>query len=166
MGRVKPEKWERFAQEYSVDHNAAQAAIRAGYAASNAKQQGYELLRQPRVMSLVAKHDKEKAEALGIDGQWVLAQAVDTYWAARTGAPKVDRHGEAIVVDGATIYEWQGHVAVKSLELIAKLSGLMAPKRAEIDHRIVFRLELDTPLDEVGVGEGYDMPIPVLEAGD
>ena len=37
-------KHKRFAEEYSVDHNATAAAIRAGYAESRARQTGSEML--------------------------------------------------------------------------------------------------------------------------
>ncbi len=37
-------KQQRFAEEYVVDHNATQAAIRAGYSERTAKQQGHRLL--------------------------------------------------------------------------------------------------------------------------
>jgi phage terminase small subunit len=44
-----PPKQQRFVEEYLVDLNAAQAAIRSGYSARNAKQIGSNLLGKPRV---------------------------------------------------------------------------------------------------------------------
>jgi phage terminase small subunit len=44
MARQLTDKQERFAEEYVVDFNATQAAIRAGYSAKTARQQGQRML--------------------------------------------------------------------------------------------------------------------------
>lgn len=49
-------KQRRFADEYVVDLNATQAAIRAGYSARTAAQQGHELLRKPEIAALISEH--------------------------------------------------------------------------------------------------------------
>ncbi len=46
-------KQKRFAEEYVVDHNATQAAIRAGYSERTAKQQGSRLLTKVDVIEAV-----------------------------------------------------------------------------------------------------------------
>lgn len=53
---LSPKRW-RFVQEYLKDLNATQAAVRAGYAAKRADQQGYQLLSDSEVKAVV---DKEK----------------------------------------------------------------------------------------------------------
>jgi phage terminase small subunit len=45
------DKQQRFCQEYIVDMNATEAAVRAGYSAHTAKQQGHRLLKYPCVQS-------------------------------------------------------------------------------------------------------------------
>ncbi|AUQ97905.1 terminase small subunit [Phaeobacter inhibens] len=47
------EKQKRFAEEYLIDLNATQAAIRAGYSERTAEQQGYQLLQKTSVMEAV-----------------------------------------------------------------------------------------------------------------
>lgn len=44
----------RFVEEYLVDLNAAQAAIRAGYSRKTAREQGCQLLRTPEIAAAVA----------------------------------------------------------------------------------------------------------------
>ena len=44
MPELSNAKWERFVQEYLVDMNGAQAAIRAGFAVGGAKERAYQLL--------------------------------------------------------------------------------------------------------------------------
>lgn len=46
-------KQERFAEEYLVDLNATQAAIRAGYSERTAKYTGFELIRKPHVAAAI-----------------------------------------------------------------------------------------------------------------
>lgn len=65
---------QRFVQEYSVDHNATQAAIRAGYSEKTAYQQGHMLLKHPEIRSQLAEHEQTVAERLGITLEWVLDQ--------------------------------------------------------------------------------------------
>lgn len=55
-------KQQRFVQEYLQDHNGAQAAIRAGYSESTARQQGSRLLTDPRVLAAVRAGQKKVAK--------------------------------------------------------------------------------------------------------
>ena len=48
-------KQERFVQEYLIDLNASQAAIRAGYSKDTATQMGYENLTKPYIQDAVQK---------------------------------------------------------------------------------------------------------------
>ena len=47
------EKQQRFVEEYLIDLNATQAAIRAGYSAKTADQQGSRMLANVKVQQLV-----------------------------------------------------------------------------------------------------------------
>ena len=47
-------KQERFAEEYVVDHNATQAAIRAGYSEKTAYSIGWENLKKPEIAAVIA----------------------------------------------------------------------------------------------------------------
>ncbi len=47
-------KQQRFAEEYVVDHNATQAAIRAGYSEKTAYSIGHENLKKPEIAAAIA----------------------------------------------------------------------------------------------------------------
>ncbi len=47
-------KQQRFVEEYLVDHNATQAAIRAGYSPKTAYSIGWENLRKPEIAAAIA----------------------------------------------------------------------------------------------------------------
>jgi phage terminase small subunit len=62
----------RFVDEYLVDLNGTQAAIRAGYAEKSASVEGARLLANAKVASLVAERFAARSEKTGIDAEWVL----------------------------------------------------------------------------------------------
>ncbi len=72
-------KQERFVDEYLVDLNATQAAIRAGYSKNSARQIGDENLSKPVIAAAVAEAKRERSEATRIDAEWVLRQAVELH---------------------------------------------------------------------------------------
>lgn len=63
MGKLTP-KQKRFCDEYLVDLNATQAAIRAGYSKKTARQIGEENLSKPVIRSFIDKRLAEKESSL------------------------------------------------------------------------------------------------------
>ena len=59
----------RFVENYLIDLNATQAAIRAGYSRKTASEVGYEYLRKPQIAEAVAKAKRERSEATTIDAE-------------------------------------------------------------------------------------------------
>jgi phage terminase small subunit len=59
-------KRERFIEEYLVDLNATQAALRAGYAASGAQQEGARLLANPEIAAAIDKRREKVSEKTGL----------------------------------------------------------------------------------------------------
>jgi phage terminase small subunit len=68
------EKQKRFVEEYMIDLNATQAAIRAGYSVKSASDLGAQLLRKPRVAAAVARARAEQAKRTGIEADRVLRE--------------------------------------------------------------------------------------------
>ena len=67
-------KQERFVQEYLVDLNATQAAIRAGYSEKRADQTGYENLRKPEIQKRIQALKDKTADKLEITAERVLQE--------------------------------------------------------------------------------------------
>ena len=63
-----------FAQEYVLDHNATQAAIRAGYAKRGAAVTGSRLIRKPNVEYWIAEAQELKARSRNITVERVLEE--------------------------------------------------------------------------------------------
>jgi phage terminase small subunit len=65
-------KQARFVQEYLIDLNAAQAAIRAGYSAKTARVIGHENLTKPGIAAAIEKAMVERAERTRLTGDMVV----------------------------------------------------------------------------------------------
>lgn len=67
-------KQKRFVEEYLIDLNATQAAIRAGYSPDTAKSIGSENLSKPDISAAVAKAMAERSKRTGINQDRVLQE--------------------------------------------------------------------------------------------
>lgn len=67
-------KQQRFVAEYLKDLNATQAAIRAGYSAKTAEQQGYQLLQKTSVAEAVAEGQRQHTHEAGVTAQKVIGE--------------------------------------------------------------------------------------------
>ena len=65
-------KQHRFVDEYLVDLNATQAAIRAGYSEKTAEQQGYQLLQKTSVSEAITEGRAKLSEQTGLGAEWVI----------------------------------------------------------------------------------------------
>lgn len=68
------DKQKRFCEEYLIDLNATQAAIRAGYSKSSAKEIASENLTKPNIQQYLSNRQKELQEATGITQKRVLEE--------------------------------------------------------------------------------------------
>lgn len=71
-------KQARFIEEYTLDYNATQAAIRAGYSEHTAHAIGRENLHKPAIKDAVDKHLREKTQKIDITVEEILK---DLLWA-------------------------------------------------------------------------------------
>ncbi len=67
------EKRQRFVDEYLIDMNASQAAIRAGYSCHRANQRGYFLVTNGDIKKEIDRKMTEKAEKLDISREKILS---------------------------------------------------------------------------------------------
>lgn len=68
---------QRFVDEYIVDLNGTEAAIRAGYSAKSARAQASQLLALPDVQAAVTEAQASRRERTKIDADWVLRRLAD-----------------------------------------------------------------------------------------
>lgn len=107
-------KQQRFIEEYTVDWNATQAAIRAGYSKKTASETGYENLRKPQIAEAIA--ERVRAKTLTADQLLKMQSEIATldiskYMVSYGATAAIDV--EAMIADG------QGH-HIKGIKYTAK----------------------------------------------
>lgn len=75
MANLTP-KQQRFVEEYLIDLNATQAAIRAGYSEKTANEQGSRLLANVSISEAIAEAQAKRSERTKIDADYVLQRLV------------------------------------------------------------------------------------------
>ncbi len=68
------EKQQRFVDEYLIDLNATQAAVRAGYSVKTADKQGYQLLEKTRVSEAISEKMAERSRRIGVNQDRVVQE--------------------------------------------------------------------------------------------
>jgi phage terminase small subunit len=74
LPKALTDKQEAFVQEYLVDLNATQAAIRAGYSENSAKQIGHELMGKAEIQEALASAMKARADRLEVKADDILRE--------------------------------------------------------------------------------------------
>lgn len=120
-----------FCQEYIVDLNAKQAAIRAGYSPKCAQEQGSRLLSYDKVNEAISILQAERVKRTEIDADWVLQQAKELHLRCMQDiAPVMVREGkemvQAIDEEGRKVFKFNAGGAAKALELVGKHINIQA----------------------------------------
>jgi len=71
------DKQAMFCEEYLVDLNATQAAIRAGYSENSAQIIGFENLSKPIIQEYIQEHMDKRSTKLGITAEYVLNNIIE-----------------------------------------------------------------------------------------
>lgn len=150
------DRQQRFVEEYLIDLNATQAAIRAGFSAKTAEQLGYQLLQKPSVAEAVAAAKAERSRRVGLtadrvleelaaigfarlgdyvrwDGERVILEesgSVDTRAVAEVGS-QVSKYGVNLKI--------KMHDKVSTLKLLGQHIGMFADRlehSGKIDHTV------------------------------
>ena len=76
MANLTP-KQQRFVEEYLIDLNATQAAIRSGYSEKTARDIGCENLAKPNIAKAIEEAQSKRTEQTQIDAAYVLKRLVE-----------------------------------------------------------------------------------------
>jgi len=93
-------KQQRFCDEYLIDLNATQAAIRAGYSRKTAEQLAYQLLQKTSVQNHIAELQKKREKRTEITQDSVLRELALIAFAKASDYAKVVEKDAMIEVDG------------------------------------------------------------------
>ncbi len=129
---------ERFVDEYLVDLNGTQAAIRAGYSVKAAHVEGSRLLTNAKVAAAIAVAKEARTEETKIDAEYVLRklhqiierclQEVEPALHSKTRLPMKDK-------DGNALFTFNAAGANQALALLGKHTAVAAfEERVHHDH--------------------------------
>lgn len=182
-------KQRAFIDEWFIDRNATQAAIRVGYKGNRISTTASELMRQPLIQKEIARREKELALHFS-DRCWAAVEQL-FYCITREGTDFIDENGKIITdlrklprraaaaVDGIkqTVTTWTDESGVEhekvvtelklasklgSIELGFKHKGLLAPTQSETTHKVT--LDIDGMYERDDVVDDVENKILEVEA--
>lgn len=116
------DKQERFCQEYLIDLNGTQAAIRSGYSEDTAKVIASENLTKPYIKERIKTLQEQIALRLEISQDWVLKRFKDISDRCMTAEPVMIKDGDGNWIESGE-YQFNSSGANKATESIAKHLG-------------------------------------------
>lgn len=116
-------KQERFVEEYLIDLNATQAAIRAGYAPGSAEVQGSRLLTYAKVIEAISANKEKRAERTNITADRVLNGISRLIDRCEQAEPVLDKEG---LPTGE--YTFKANEALRGYDLLGRHLGLWNDK--------------------------------------
>ncbi len=158
-------KQRRFVEEYLVDLNATQAAIRAGYVPNSAEKNSYALLKKPEVAAAIRQAMEQRSERTQISQDQVLrelaaiafAKVTDHTCVAEDGAVRIaptdglsEQQRRAIAGIKVSRYGVQvsNYDKMKALELLGKHLGMFGSKEeAEVEENNLLEMLLEETED-------------------
>lgn len=165
------DKQQLFVDEYLIDLNATQAAIRAGYSAKTADQQGSRLLANVKVKQAVAEKQAQRSKRTGVNQDRVVLELAKVAFAKMTdivdsnGKIKEDASPDDLACIESIKYkesdnEYGGSVErevkiaskLKALELLGKHLGMWSDK---FNVTVEKSEKLDDIISQLG-GEGLE----------
>jgi len=128
-------KQQRFVEEYLLDLNATQAAIRAGYSPKTANRTGPENLSKPVIAAAIACAQANRSARTEITQDYVLSSIFSTMERCKQSEAVLDRSGQAVLVetpsgDIVPAYTFNAMGVFKGAELLGKHLGMFSDKDA------------------------------------
>lgn len=146
------DKQELFAREYLKDLNATQAAIRAGYSESGARNQAHRMMTNDDILQRITELNADRMQRTEIDADYVLRQAVKLHERCMQEVePLTDRRGEEIKDEqGRTVYGFNAKGAAAALKLVGDHITVQAFKtNIKSEHGGSIGLNLNKSLSEL-----------------
>lgn len=155
-------KQARFVEEYCVDWNATQAAIRAGYSARTAKQSGYENMQRPEVRAAIEKRMQRLSKKTEITAQRVLEELARLGFSNMLDYVRITEDGEPFV-DLSGVSRDQA-AAIQEVTVEDYLEGRGDDARTV--RRVRFKLAgKEGPLEKLGKYLGLFSDNPPMQPG-
>ena len=143
-------KQQRFVDEYIIDLNGRQAAIRTGYAERSAEVTASRLLSNANISLAINKALAARSQRTEITADYVLSTILETVERCKQAAPVLDKTGKQMMVeteDGemAPAYTFDSKAVLRGCELLGKHLALFTDKHeltgkdggpVEVEHKL------------------------------
>ena len=125
MTRKLTPKQERFVEEYMVDFNATQAAIRAGYKAKNADNVASQLIGKSWVQEAIKARRERLEKHTVVTKERVVKMMLELYEVSSQKIPLLDREGNQVFDDcGRPVYKpVDAQAFSKAVDMLGKHTG-------------------------------------------
>jgi phage terminase small subunit len=142
-------KQARFVDEYLIDLNATQAAIRAGYSEKTAYRTGADNLKKPQIQAALQARMDDRAQRTKIDADFVLQGIAKNIRRCEQGEVVRDKAGDLVMIeteDGelAPMYKYDATNALKGYEMLGRHLKLWSDK-VEMDTSRPITIEIVNP---------------------
>ena len=132
-------KQQRFVDEYLIDLNATQAAIRAGYSEKTAQVIGSENLSKPMIAAAVAAAQAERSERTEITQDYVLTSIMETIERCKQAKPVTYQNGDPVLIetpngDIAPAYKFDAGAVLKGAELLGRHLAMFTDNKTVTHH--------------------------------
>lgn len=122
---------QRFIEEYLVDLNATQAAIRAGCSSEEASAVGHEYLKNWRITDQISEAIQSRVKRVAVSQDYVIEKIVDTIERS-LGYPAFEESGSSWLVDGKR-RKFDATSVLKACDLLGKHLGMFRERAAGLD---------------------------------
>lgn len=143
-------KQQRFVDEYIIDLNGRQAAIRTGYAERSAEVTASRLLSNANISLAINKALAARSQRTEITADYVLSTILETVERCKQAVPVTDKTGKKVVVvteDGELVpaYTFDSKAVLRGCELLGKHLALFTDKHEltgkdggplEVEHKL------------------------------
>jgi phage terminase small subunit len=127
-------KQRAFVDEYLIDYNGTQAAIRAGYSEDSARQMATENLSKPSISRAIKEAIEARSQRTQVDQDYVISTLTQVIERSLKGQVKMefDREERCMVPvrdeDGNMVWQYDSSGVNKAAELIGKHLGMFVNK--------------------------------------
>lgn len=121
-----------FCEEYLIDLNATQAAIRAGYSKKTANVQAAQLLAKLNIQARVEQLKQKRSEKTGVTVDWVVSHLRELVEICMAAKPVMIKEKGELIESGE--YKIDSYGANKAMELLGKhLAMFVEPEKGISD---------------------------------
>lgn len=112
------EKQKQFCEEYIIDLNGTQAAIRAGYSSKTANEQAAQLLAKLSIQEYICKLKNKRSERVRYSQDELMRDILEVKNRCMQANPVIDKEGNE-----TGIWKFDSNGANKALDMLAKHVG-------------------------------------------